>query len=720
MAIHYYGPFKVYYYHYPHGASWPTHGHSRANILDDLASANPQWQVLTESFYFRVPEISDHNVGSGVNYNFATDLSTAVIFDSTHILSDREYYTQILFKPSAYTIPSIFSPILQHAYIVDLDITANQGGSFDNFWAIAFMDDNNLVEYIYNCSMSSGEQGVVYQGGLYINNPDREADSSTRNYWSYTGYMPLGQNIYPFADYIGYRSYYGNDAGLIAYSHGTVLYDPNTNKLYRSYMNFDYSYPGSWDRHEFYYFVDTDEIDSGMKSVFFSQEAPEPPTPTPGPEPPPEQDPAYNGESNASVGGGDGDYDNTNTDSHEDITLPNQLVDDTTLTDYVNIAGIFPYYLTDAQLNEFMMYLNLFKFGDGYDLYNVRNYILSVKRVPYTPAYKSTDVAMRFGLGFHCNYIQDGTTYSVYAKPIAEEYTKLVFDYVDINEYWGSFLDYHPYTKIKLYLPFYGYVYVNANLVMNRSVKIIYTINNITTIAHIEVIVKYTDEYTDEEVEQTLMQLTTQPLGYDQPYNAADYKELANAIIQTGIYAAGGIAAGAAGVIGADVVTETKTITESIPYSNIQEYKNALNFLRDSGVNDYRQVNTGSASGSFEFDNNYEETTRIPKKVENPIKPPSVQSTVDALLNMDSITSNGSNGTTLLSQKTPLIYIERPILQYPKDAYAKLYGIPLNMYLHLGDLTGFTVVSDYRDDSLTCTEQEKRLIEDLLKGGVVL
>lgn len=444
------------------------------------------------------------------------------------------------------------------------------------------------------------------------------------------------------------------------------------------------------------------------------------PGPGPGPEPPPEQDPAYNGQSNGTTDGGDGDYDDTNTDSHEDITLPNQLVDDETLTDYVNIAGIFPYYLTDAQLNEFMMYLNLFKFGDLSNLTNVRNYILSIKRVPYTPVYKSTAVAMRYAMGLYCSYDLNTVHYSVYAKPIAEEYTKLDFGYVDVNEYWGSFLDYHPYTKIKLYLPFYGYVYVNANLVMNRSVKIIYIINNITTVAHIEVVVKYFDEHEDDYVEQTIMQFTTQPLGYDQPYNAADYKDAANALVQTGIYVAGGLVAGAAGAIGADVVTETKTITESVPYNNIQEYKNALNFLRDSGVKDYRQVNTGPATGSFEYDNSYEETTRIPKKVDNPIKPPSVQSTVDALLNMDSISSNGSNNTTLLSQKTPLIYIERPILQFPKEAYAKLYGIPLNMYLHLGDLSGFTVVSDYRDDSLTCTEQEKRLIEDLLKGGVVL
>lgn len=60
-----------------------------------------------------------------------------------------------------------------------------------------------------------------------------------------------------------------------------------------------------------------------------------------------------------------------------------------------------------------------------------------------------------------------------------------------------------------------------------------------------------------------------------------------------------------------------------------------------------------------------------------------------------------------------------PNLSLP-DNYGHYYGYPCNMTLKLGELSGFTVVSDCHLDGFRCTKSELDEIERLLKQGVVL
>ena len=48
---------------------------------------------------------------------------------------------------------------------------------------------------------------------------------------------------------------------------------------------------------------------------------------------------------------------------------------------------------------------------------------------------------------------------------------------VDITEYWGSYLDYDPYTKIELFLPYIGTRQIATDDVMGKSIQIKYNVD---------------------------------------------------------------------------------------------------------------------------------------------------------------------------------------------------------------------------------------------------
>lgn len=48
---------------------------------------------------------------------------------------------------------------------------------------------------------------------------------------------------------------------------------------------------------------------------------------------------------------------------------------------------------------------------------------------------------------------------------------------ININEYWGAYLDYSPYTKVDLYLPYIGTHAINTDDVMNKSIHVLYHVD---------------------------------------------------------------------------------------------------------------------------------------------------------------------------------------------------------------------------------------------------
>lgn len=79
--------------------------------------------------------------------------------------------------------------------------------------------------------------------------------------------------------------------------------------------------------------------------------------------------------------------------------------------------------------------------------------------------------------------------------------------------------------------------------------------------------------------------------------------------------------------------------------------------------------------------------------------------------------SIGSNAGVMGIRK-PYFIIRRPVIN---DAYGypQQYGYPANKWVVLGTMRGFTRVKSIHLDSLVCTDEEKDMLDSLLKEGVV-
>ena len=72
-----------------------------------------------------------------------------------------------------------------------------------------------------------------------------------------------------------------------------------------------------------------------------------------------------------------------------------------------------------------------------------------------------------------CKYAIDAVT----GFPLTSQYASLNCGTVKISPYWGNALDYAPYTKASIYLPFIGTQELNIDDVMNRTVGVTYNID---------------------------------------------------------------------------------------------------------------------------------------------------------------------------------------------------------------------------------------------------
>lgn len=170
--------------------------------------------------------------------------------------------------------------------------------------------------------------------------------------------------------------------------------------------------------------------------------------------------------------GGYGTYDDTS----DSIPIPDNYIDDI----YANAFG-----------------------GNGMHLYGVsgeglKNFVSKVYTTDFWQYWANTIFNPMDGI-ISCLYlpvnyglINGANTNSVHVSnaelATGEGKVKILYNYtydtstgvLPIEEYFGSFLDYAPYTSAELYLPFYGTVPINIDSIMGGSVKVQYRINLVT------------------------------------------------------------------------------------------------------------------------------------------------------------------------------------------------------------------------------------------------
>ena len=178
------------------------------------------------------------------------------------------------------------------------------------------------------------------------------------------------------------------------------------------------------------------------------------------PEPEPTDTDPYSQGGNSGEGGGTGDFDGT-SDSVGIPGLPSLSATDT------GFITLFNPSLSELQGLASYMWGSLFDistfkkiFADPIDC------ILGLSIVPVSvPNGASKEVKVgNIGTGINM------TT-------AAQQYVEVNCGTINVNEFWGSYLDYSPYTKAEIYLPYIGTHAISVDDIMGKSVQVVYHID---------------------------------------------------------------------------------------------------------------------------------------------------------------------------------------------------------------------------------------------------
>lgn len=261
---------------------------------------------------------------------------------------------------------------------------------------------------------------------------------------------------------------------------------------------------------------------------------------------------------------------------------------------------------------------------------------------------------------------------------------------LDIDEYYGSALDYAPNTKISVFLPFIGTVQLDTDDVMGKTIGVKYRIDIVSGGCVAKIIVDGSIHY--------------QYSGHcavNIPFTSADYTGYISAMLQAAkvgstIASAGASAAAATaeeGVAIPEMAAAGATAAEMMEASKAYDRRIAA-----SGAE-------GAAQATF--------SSLAPKNISN---------TVGVVMSSKPVVERSgsfSGNTGYLGIRRPFCIIERPRMCNPSE-YGKYNGRPAMITMSLGDCSGFTKVQQVQLTGIPATNPELDEIGAFLKGGVIL
>ena len=194
-----------------------------------------------------------------------------------------------------------------------------------------------------------------------------------------------------------------------------------------------------------------------------------------------------------------------------------------------------------VQLGQFLWGSNIF---DKFSLVNnnpIEN-IISCKSIPI-----NTD-------GANQEIVLGNVATGVNGEKISNNFAKQTIGSISITEHYHNFLDYAPYTNVILYLPYIGFKELDTTLVMNKTLKVIYTVDAITGGCLAQVYVNNVRLYE-----------FTGNVGIDIPITASNRAQVEAGYIQAGV---GATASALGGNIGSAVTSLLNSATSQYHYSS--------------------------------------------------------------------------------------------------------------------------------------------------------
>lgn len=256
--------------------------------------------------------------------------------------------------------------------------------------------------------------------------------------------------------------------------------------------------------------------------------------------------------------------------------------------------------------------------------------------------------------------IKSGFLDSEISSPIIGRYTEINCGSIVIPEYWGNYLDYAPYSKAFVYLPFIGIIELEADDIVGHAVNITYRVDcyNGSCIAMITVAKQGPD---GETYNNTVYQYSGN-CAVELPLTGGSQANIKAAIINATAWGLGSVISGIMTAIGGQ------------PFSGAGQ----------------------AISGAIE----------------------ATASVVNA---KSSVQHSGTFGASFgaMGIKIPYIIIKRPI-QVQVLNYNEIYGYQAHKAVTIGSCEGYLRCREVHVTSATANDEEKRLIEQYLKTGVIV
>lgn len=238
---------------------------------------------------------------------------------------------------------------------------------------------------------------------------------------------------------------------------------------------------------------------------------------------------------------------------------------------------------------------------------------------------------------------------------------------ITIPEYFNSFLDYAPYTKIELYLPYIGFINLDVNEVMGKTINIEYVVDIFSGKC-----TAFISRGTSGN--KTIIMEVDGTIGIDVQIGGGQGAEIARNMLKLGIGATAGAISLGAGAVTAGMAKTAGTAGSIASISGA-----SAGYLANTTINAIQAGQTHISKGGAT-----------------------------------------QSGVNFFAPQNCYLVITRPSPKYPAD-YNHTVGRPSGMYATLGDLTGYTVVDSIHVEGLdTATSDEITEVERLLKQGVIL
>lgn len=291
--------------------------------------------------------------------------------------------------------------------------------------------------------------------------------------------------------------------------------------------------------------------------------------------------------------------------------------------------------------------------------------ILSVGIVPITPTRKQYDGADH---KYEIEFTGVGT--SVNSYKVTEQYYVEDMGSMHISGMSNSAMDYAPYAKASIYLPYCGTYALDIDEIMDADLALEYHID-IYTGACVAYLTIDNRKNSDGSIVHNVMYQFTGNVLATIPVTSADHSQFIQSLLFMGASISATVAtSGASGGAAIEGLSASGDVVAGSSALNAVTAGSAINTVMSMKPNVMHSGNLSSTAG-------------------------------------------------LLGGQKPYVTITWSNLCRPSSEY-ELCGMPLQKSGTLSDFSGFTIVSACHMENILCTEAERALIEQALAKGVII